>query len=75
MVAIKLRWYLRKHIWFWALIVSMLALHIPLFFIIRWPLSPIGSTPTLTYTMPFAFLDFMMISGALFVAEKLFSNR
>lgn len=35
MLAIKLRWNLRKHVWFWATIVFVLALHVPLFFIVR----------------------------------------
>jgi len=28
-LAIKLRWHLRKHLWFWATIVVLLAIHIP----------------------------------------------
>src|ERR1035437_9720615 len=47
--AIKLRWRLRKHVWFWPIIVFILALHVPLFSIIRWPQ---GNTPTLAYTLP-----------------------
>jgi hypothetical protein len=70
--AIKLRWKLRKHIWFWAIIVIVLALHVPFFQAVRWPQ---GSTPTLFYTMPFGILDFLLISGALWLAEKLFSNE
>jgi hypothetical protein len=69
--AIKLRWYLRKHIWFWAIISVILALHIPLVFIVRWPQ---GRAPTLFYTMPLGIADFLIISGALRLAEKLFSK-
>ncbi|MGB6899703.1 MAG: hypothetical protein WBE12_13980, partial [Candidatus Acidiferrum sp.] len=47
MCAVRIRWNLRKHIWFWATIVFILALHVPLFFIVRWPL---GKGPTLAYT-------------------------
>ncbi len=36
-VAIKIRWNLRKHIWFWAIIAAIFALHVPLFLMIRWP--------------------------------------
>ena len=37
MLAIKLRWRLRKHLWFWATIIFILALHVPLLFFIHWP--------------------------------------
>jgi len=70
-VAIKLRWHLRKHLWFWAVIGFILALHIPLVRLVRWPQ---GNTPTLFYTMPFGVADFLIISGALGLAEKLFSK-
>src|SRR5487761_577288 len=36
-IAIKLRWNLRKHVWFWLTIAFILMLHIPLFVIVRWP--------------------------------------
>jgi hypothetical protein len=71
MLAIKIRWNLRKHVWFWATIILILALHVPLFFIVRWPF---GKIPTLAYTMPFGFADFLVILGALGLAEKLFSK-
>jgi hypothetical protein len=70
--AIKIRWDLRKHVWFWAIIAVILALHVPLFFVIRWPQ---GSAPTLFYTLPFGLLDFLIISGALGIAEKLFAKN
>ena len=70
-LAIKIRWSLRKHVWFWATIILILALHVPLFFIVRWPF---GRVPTLVYTMPFAIADFLIILGALGLAEKLFSK-
>jgi hypothetical protein len=66
--AIKVRWYLRKHIWFWAIIAVILALHIPLVFMVRWPQ---GHAPTLFYTMPLGIADFLIISGALKLAENL----
>ena len=69
--AIKMRWNLRKHVWFWAIIVSILALHVPLFFIVRWPQRKL---PTIFYTMPLGIADFLLISGALGLAEKLLSK-
>ncbi len=71
MVAIKIRWNLRKHVWFWAIIAVILALHVPLLFVIRWPQ---GNVPTLFYTFPFALIDFVIISGALKLAERLLSK-
>ena len=70
-VAIKIRWNLRKHIWFWAIIAIILALHVPLVFIVRWPQ---GSVPTLFYTLPFGLVDFLIISEGLRLAEKLLSK-
>lgn len=69
--AIKLRWDLRKHVWFWAIIAVMLALHVPLFFVVRWPQ---GNVPTLFYTLPFGIIDFLVISGVLGIAERLLSR-
>ena len=69
--AIKIRWDLRKHVWFWAIIAVILALHVPLFFMIRWPQ---GNVPTLFYTLPFGLIDFLIISGILELAEKLLSR-
>jgi hypothetical protein len=71
MLAIKIRWNLRKHVWFWAVIVFILALHIPLFLIVRWPQ---GKLPTIFYTMPLGIADFLIISGALGLAERLLSK-
>ncbi|HXM23926.1 MAG TPA: hypothetical protein VN948_21895 [Terriglobales bacterium] len=71
MVAIKIRWNLSKHIWFWAIIAVILALHVPLVFKVRWPQ---GSAPTLFYTLPFGFIDFLIISEGLRLAEKLFAK-
>jgi hypothetical protein len=66
-VAIKIRWNLRKHVWFWVIVVLILALHVPLFFIIRWPQ---GKVPGLFYGLPFGLIDFLIISGILGSAEK-----
>ena len=71
MIAIYLRWKLRKHAWFWAAIAFILLLHIPLFFVVRWPQSNI---PTIVYSLPLGITDFLLISGAIGLAEKLFSR-
>ena len=67
--AVKLRWRLRKHVWFWATIVVILALHVPLLFVIRWPQTKVA---TITYSLPLGIVDFLLITAALSGAEKLF---
>lgn len=64
--AIKLRWHLRKHVWFWAIIALILALHVPLVFMVQWP----KNAPTIFYAMPVGIADFLVISGALKLAEN-----
>ena len=71
MIAVKLRWNLRKHAWFWATIVLILALHVPLLFIVRWPQS---NVPTLAYSLPIGIAYFLLIMGAISLAQKLFSE-
>jgi hypothetical protein len=71
-VAIRIRWNLRKRVWFWAILAVVLVLHIPLVFMVRWPQ---GSLPTLFYTLPFALIDFLIVSGLLRLAEQFFSKR
>ena len=72
MLAVKMRWELRKHYWFWAILVVILALHVPLFFLVRWPQ---GNVPTLLYTMPVGIADFLIIMGILNLAERCFSEN
>lgn len=71
LLAIKLRWRLRKHVWFWITIALVLALHLPLFLMVRWPDS---NVPTIVYSLPFGIADFLIIMGAVGLAEKLFAN-
>lgn len=37
MVAIGMCWDLSKHLWFWVVIALLLALHVPLILIVKWP--------------------------------------
>jgi hypothetical protein len=71
MIAIKLRWKLRKHVWFWCAIGLVMLLNVPLIFVARWPQS---NVPTIAYSMPFGIIDFLLVSGAIGVAERLFSK-
>ena len=70
-VAVYFRWRLRKHVWFWATIAVVFALHVPLFFVVRWPDSKV---PTIAYSLPIGIADFLLIMGAVGLAEKLFSK-
>lgn len=72
MVAVRLRWDLRKHGWFWAAIVLVLILHVPLLLIVRWPES---SVPTIVYSLPMGVADFLLITGAIKLAERVFSRE
>jgi hypothetical protein len=69
--AVKIRWDLSKHIWFWAIIALILALHVPLILMVRWPQ---GNVPTLVYTMPIGILDFFIIIVALDTVDRIFSK-
>lgn len=69
--AIKLRWYLRKHVWFWVIIVFILALHVPLVLTLRWPR---GNVLTHNYVMPIGIVDFFIIIVAVDTADRIFSK-
>jgi hypothetical protein len=71
MLAVKLRWKLRRHAWFWGVIALIFALHIPFLFIVRWPQTQI---PTIAFSLPLGIVDFLLISGAIGLAEKVFSR-
>ena len=70
-VAIKLRWKLRKHVWFWGTIALALGVQIPLLFIVRWPRT---NVPTIVYSVPFGIAEFLLISVALRLAQRMFSK-
>jgi hypothetical protein len=71
MIAVKLRWKLRKHVWFWGTIIFVLLLHVPFLFLVHWPQS---NVPTIAYSLPLGVVDFLLISGAISVAQKVFSK-
>jgi hypothetical protein len=66
MVAVGICWDLRKHIWFWAVTVLMLALHIPLILMLHWPHYWI---PGVALT-PIGFADCMIIVGIIRLIQK-----
>jgi Na+-translocating ferredoxin:NAD+ oxidoreductase RnfA subunit len=71
MLAIKRRWKLRRHVWFWVTVAVILALHIPFLFSVRWPRT---NVPTLAFSLPLGIADYLLISGAISLAEKVFSK-
>lgn len=71
MIAVRLRWDLRRHVWFWATVILILTLHIPLLLVVRWPES---NVPTLAYALPLGIADFGLIMAGISLAQKIFSK-
>ncbi len=71
MVAVRLRWKLRRYAWFWGTIVFVLLLHIPFLFLVHWPQTHV---PTIVYSLPLGIVDFLLISGAISLAQRVFGN-
>ncbi len=71
-LAIKLRWKLRRYAWFWVTIAFVLLLHIPFLFVVHWPQS---NVPTIVYSLPLGIADFLLISGAISLAQKVFAKN
>lgn len=69
MLAIRVRWDLRKRIWFWAIVVVLLLLQIPLLFIFQWPRGFHGWLPAVG-TLPIGLADLLIILGAVRFVEK-----
>jgi Ca2+/Na+ antiporter len=67
MIAIRVRWDLRHHVWFWGIIVLWLVLHIPLFLLIQWPH---GWVPAIVMA-PVAVVDCLIFLGVVQLIEKL----
>ncbi len=69
LIAVYLRWKLRRHIWFWLTVICVLLIHIPFLTLIHWPQT---NMPTIAYSMPFGIADFLIMSGALTLAQRIF---
>ena len=65
-VVIRIYWGLRKRIWFWAVIVLMMGLHIPLVFIVRMPERWVPPMALL----PIVLADVIIVAGAVHLVEK-----
>jgi hypothetical protein len=66
LVAIRIRWDLRKRFWFWATIVLVLLLLVPLVLLVPFP----HITVNRITLMPIGFADFLLILGAVKFVER-----
>ena len=66
LLAIRIRWDLRRHVWFWVVIVLLLGLHVPLFFVVQWPH---GWLPAVGL-LPIGLADCLIILSAVHIVEK-----
>jgi hypothetical protein len=64
--AIGVRWELRKRIWFWVVIVAVLALHFLLVRMVPWPHMTVNRITLL----PIGFADLMLDLGIIAFVEK-----
>lgn len=69
---VKLRWDLRKRVWFWATLFILLALHVPLIPMFR---VPEGKAPTRVYVFPLGVADFAIFFLTINFVEDLFSSK
>jgi peptidoglycan/LPS O-acetylase OafA/YrhL len=71
MLAVRIRWDLRRRFWFWGIVVLVLLLHVPLFFLVQWPKGWFYHKGML----PVALVDLVIILGAVRLVEKfIFKN-
>jgi hypothetical protein len=67
MVGIRIRWDLRRRIWFWGIVILMLGLNVPLFLLVQWPH---GWVPAVVM-LPVALVDCLLFLGIVRVVESL----
>jgi hypothetical protein len=66
MLAVRLRWALRKCFWFWATIVLVLLLHVPVVLMVPWPHMTVNRITLL----PIGFAELLIVLGAIRFVEK-----
>jgi ABC-type Co2+ transport system permease subunit len=65
--AIKVYWKsLRKHVWFWCVIVFILALHVPVILRVQWPHEWVPAIALL----PIGVVDFLIYVGVISFVQK-----
>jgi hypothetical protein len=70
--AVKLRWELRRHFWFWVTVLALLALHLPLIPFSRTP--QFKATPAI-FVFPLGAVDFAIFLLTIGFVEDLFSSK
>jgi hypothetical protein len=66
LLAIGMCWDLRRRVWFWGVIVFVLALHVPLILMVKWPHMTISRISLL----PIGLADLLITVGAVRFVEK-----
>jgi hypothetical protein len=66
LIVIRIRWELRKRTWFWATIVLVLLLHVPVILLVPWPHMTVNRITLL----PIGFADFLIVLGAVKFVER-----
>jgi hypothetical protein len=69
-LAIRIRWRLRKYPWFWGAMGVVTAVELPVILLIRWPPQWVPAVVLL----PIAAVAYLVAAGALQLAEKLFGK-
>ena len=68
--AVRLCWDLRQRVWFWCVIVVVLACHIPLVLMIKWPHEWVPAVALL----PIGLADLLVTVGAVRLVQKLIKD-
>jgi hypothetical protein len=66
LIAVKVRWELRKHVWFWTTLAVIVALHVPLILFVPWT----GKWVPAFVILPFCFIDIIVILALIHLVEK-----
>ena len=72
MLAVRMRWDLKKYAWFWSVVLGLLLLHVPLVMLVPWSSSNTHSRVSL---LPGALLDMAVVYNAIRLAEKIFTKN
>lgn len=66
MIAIGICWDLRRHLWFWGVMIVVMALHVPVVLMVRWPHYWIPGVALL----PIGLIDLLIIVKVVRFLEK-----
>ena len=71
-LVVRMRWDLKGYAWFWAVVVGLLLLHVPLVMLVPWSSS---NTYSRVVLLPGALLDLVIIYNVVRLAEKMFTKN